>query len=123
MAAEGLFELVANHRGYRIDRRRPGFEFTPMLLGKVSAYIAYRPGERPTIFAFMYRFPEVLPPPRPSFDEGKLAAAAVRTIQELIDQGFAIDGTERTFELRGGEWVEVAEARWWIGVHDRGTQG
>lgn len=116
MGAEGLFELVANHRGYRIERRKPGFEFTPVLLGKVSAYIAHRPGERAGVFAFMYRFPEVLPPPRPSFDEGKLAAAAIRTIQELIDLGAVIDGSERTFELGDSGWVEVGDARWWVPI-------
>ncbi|MEZ4571643.1 MAG: hypothetical protein R2849_15180 [Thermomicrobiales bacterium] len=45
---------VAEHKGYTIYQRQPGFEFTPVMLAKVASYIALDTDDRWTVYAFMY---------------------------------------------------------------------
>ncbi len=108
-----MFEQVRTHRGHVIRRREPGFEFTPMLLGKISAYLVVPPQADPAVFAFMFPFPELDRRPAP-LDEGRLADLALSRITAAIDDGAVIPGQQRTYELRGEIWQEVEAPRWWI---------
>lgn len=111
-----MFATVSAHRGHEILRRQPGFEFTPVLLGKITSYLVLPPEEDPGVFAFMFRFPEL---ERASpVDEAQLAEHAVEVMRAVIDAGERIAGRERTFELRRTAWTEVTRPRWWISAFD-----
>ena len=107
------FAEVGRHGDYVILRRQPGFEFSPGLLGKIGSYLARRDGEEaPGVFAFMYHFAELTPdaPPPP---EEEIERLALEEVQRALN-GDAVGGRERTYELRGGDWVEVFRPAWWV---------
>jgi len=108
-----MFELVESCAGHRIERRRPGFEFTPGLLGKLTTYLVRPPGGGAAVFAFMYRFPE-LATPGASADEVRLAELALATIRQVVESDGVRPGTELTYELREAAWDAVAAPRWWV---------
>jgi len=60
-----------------IERRPPGFEFTPGLLGKISTYVVISPGGNLRVFAFMYSFLV-----ESESDEDRLAAEALALIED-----------------------------------------
>ncbi len=49
-----VFEVLPEYSGHQLLRRLPGFEFTPMLLAKISSLIVLRPSGGRAVFAFMY---------------------------------------------------------------------
>ena len=105
-----MFPLVEEYAGRRIERRPPGFEFTPVLLGKITSYIVESEAG-PSVFAFMYSF---LVTGRAGADEEALATAALGQIRHAIDAGRATPGSEHTFEWDGSAWDYVPDPRWWI---------
>jgi hypothetical protein len=106
------FELIERWRELEIRRRRPGFEFTPMLLGKIGSYLVFDGSGSCAVFAFMYRFGTLRAEPEP--DEEHLALMAVDTIKHALDEAERVVGADRTFELHGGRWNEVERPGWWI---------
>ncbi len=108
-----MFPLVKEYGGHRIERRPPGFEFTPVLLGKITTYVAARPDGALAIFAFMYSF---LVTGGPDTDEDDLARRALDVIQAAIDSGSASGGSEHTYVLELDEWREVSKPAWWVSV-------
>lgn len=115
-----MFPTVAEHRGWRIERRPPGFEFTPGLLGKISAYLAVAPDGVQIAFAFMYSFFET---DGPSANEDELGKMGVEAIRQALDSSAAKDATsDHTYELTAAGWVEVDRPRWWISVRGGGSR-
>jgi hypothetical protein len=106
-----VFPLVKESGGYRIERRVPGFEFTPGLLGKISTYVVVQPQGPLRVFAFMYSFLVA-----PESEEDRLAAEALALIEDQISANTATSGQDRTFEYREDGWQEVAFPRWWVSV-------
>lgn len=106
---------VAEHKGYTIYQRDPGFEFTPVMLAKVASHIVQGEDGRWTVFAFMYSLLSQLD--NPYIDEESLLDAAVGTITERIDSGALEHRAELTFEYRFGVFIEVIAPRWWITTH------
>lgn len=96
--------------GWRIERRPPGFEFTPGLLGKISTFVAMPPDGRPRVFAFMYSFLVAT-----DSDEERLASEALALIESQLPLDLGV-GDDRTFEYRGDGWREVVAPRWWVSV-------
>ena len=106
-----MFPLVKESAGYRIERRPPGFEFTPGLLGKISTFVAVAPAGELRVFAFMYSFLVA-----GESDEDRLAAEAVTLIDGQLGAASAGSGQDRTFEYLDGSWREVSSPRWWVSV-------
>lgn len=107
-----MFELIDRWDGCEIRRRTPGFEFTPVLLGKISAYVVFDRSGSSSAFAFMYRFRSLRRESEP--DEAILAEMAVDVIKQAIDASDRVVGIDRTFELRDGGWAEVEQPGWWV---------
>lgn len=112
MRGDGMFELIERWDGYEIRRRMPGFEFTPVLLGKISSYLVFDTSGSSGAFAFMYRFSTLRREAEP--DEAYLAQMAVETIKQAIQAPQRVADTDRTFELRDGRWTEVERPAWWV---------
>ena len=108
-----MFDLVQIHAGRRIERRRPGFEFTPVLLGKITSFLVRSGKDAPAVFAFMYRFPE-LDGEGGEVDESVLADLAVAVIRDVIDTDGLSENFEATYELHSGQWHAVPDPRWWV---------
>lgn len=103
---------VATHHGCAIYQRLPGFEFTPVLLGKIASYVVRNAQGQFTVFAFMY--PLLALEQDIDIEEDTLLATAVQTIEEAID-GMRLGGKrDVTFEFQGGQYVEVDRPAWWI---------
>lgn len=107
-----MFPPVGEHQGWRIERRAPGFEFTPGLLGKITTFVAIAPEGGIAIFAFMYSF---LVAGGPLENEDELAEAALRVVAQALEDG-AGAGSEHTYELDVSGWREVVHPAWWISV-------
>jgi len=103
---------VKTHLGCQISQRLPGFEFTPMMLGKIASFIATTAGGEITVFAFMYSLLQQLE--GEAIDEDVLLADAVSTIEDKIAAGGIGHHQERTFEYRADTYVEVTNPPWWI---------
>ena len=102
---------VETHAGWTIYQRMPGFEFTPITLGKIASYILRR-GDEAAVVAVMYSLlAEIDGEP---VDEAALLADAVETIRRRLDVNHPPDRSDTTFERRGGAWVEVPPPRWWV---------
>ena len=97
---------VADFRGHAIYRRRPGFEFTPVTLGKIASFLVQRPDGGVAVFAFLYSLLAGL--------DGPLPDEARRAIEDAIVTGAAVAGHDLTYERHGGRWVPVDASRWWI---------
>ncbi len=116
--------LVTTYRDYAIYQRDPGFEFTPMLLGKVASFLVTWPENQVLVCAFMYALLDTLA--GETSDETVLLARAIETITAWLDDHEPHHRAELTFELRDGRYEEVAAPRWWIptshekGIGDRG---
>lgn len=108
---------MGEHGGWRIERRPPGFEFTPGLLGKITTFVAIPPSGGWAIFAFMYSF---LVTGGPSSKEDELAEGALLQVRREIDGGTAEPGAEHTYELAGNAWQAVTDPKWWISVARQG---
>lgn len=106
-----IFPLLKTFGGWRIERRPPGFEFAPGLVGKISTYALVPPVGAPRLYAFMYSFLVA-----GEAQEVELATAALGLIEDQIQAGIADSAPERTFEYIDGGWWEVASPRWWVGV-------
>jgi hypothetical protein len=108
-----VFEERGEHAGHRIQMRKPGFEFTPMMLGKIAAFVVRPPADAngadsaPGVFAFMY------PLLSGELDEGALLEAALAVIRDQIDRGHL---AEHTYEWRNGGWSQALRPRWWVSV-------
>ena len=106
---------VATHNGYEIWQRQPGFEFTPVMLGKIASFIVRAPDGRYLIFAFMYSMLANLD--GADLREDRLLDAAMRVIEREVDQPSTTDQPDFTFEYHDAAWVEVRDPRWWIRTH------
>lgn len=104
--------LATTYRGYAIYQRDPGFEFTPMLLGKIASFLVTWPENQVLVCAFMYALLDT--PAGEAGTEPVLLARAVETIQAWLDSHEPRHRAEITFELRGGRYEEVIAPRWWI---------
>jgi hypothetical protein len=111
-----MFPVVEEYHGWRIERRPPGFEFVPSLLGKITTYVAVAPDGGLAIFAFMYSF---LVTGGPLDDEDGLADQALQVIRGAIASGGAEPDSEHTYELRASGWDQVARPAWWVSVVPR----
>ena len=107
-----MFDLIERWRGFEILRRKPGFEFTPVLLGKVTSYVVFGESGSASVFAFMYRFRALQRDAEP--DEVMLADMAVDLIKRAVNASEPMVGVDRTFELDDGRWREVERPAWWI---------
>jgi hypothetical protein len=103
---------IGTHAGWTIYQRMPGFEFTPVTLGKIASYILRSAGGETAVVAFMYSLLAALDGDRA--DEEALLADAVETIRQRLDASAPPNRSDTTFERRGDAWVEVAPPRWWI---------
>lgn len=103
---------VKTHNGYEIYQRKPGFEFTPITLGKIASFIVQGKDGSITVCAFMYSMLIALE--GESIQEDELLAHAVATIERHIDEGRIGNRQELTFEYRHGAFVETSSPRWWI---------
>jgi len=104
-------ELVATRDGYEIWRRKPGFEFTPVMLGKIASFIVLGPSGEAIVFAFMYSPLAAIGGNPP--DEEALLDAARDLIEARITAG-QLTTRDVTFEYRHGAFVGVVSPRWWI---------
>jgi hypothetical protein len=103
---------VATHNGHEIWQRQPGFEFTPVMLGKIASYIARAPDGRYTVFAFMYSMLASLEGAK--LQEDRLLDEAIRVIEQTIDQMDTTPQQDHTFEYHDAAWLEVRDPQWWI---------
>ena len=110
-------EHVATYNDHEVYRRKPGFEFTPILLGKIASFLVQAPDGGVASFAFMYSMLLVLN--SEDIREEQLLADALRRIEELIEQGTVSSYQDKTMEYHSGTWVEVSEPRWWISTMPR----
>jgi hypothetical protein len=103
---------IGTHAGWTIYQRMPGFEFTPVTLGKIASYLLRSAGGETAVVAFMYSLLAALDGDRA--DEEALLADAVETIRQRLVASAPPNRSDTTFERRGDAWVEVAPPRWWI---------
>lgn len=106
-----MFPLVKEIGGYRIERRPPGFEFTPGLLGKITTYLAVAPEGGIRVFAFMYSFLVAS-----ESDEARVSREALSLIEDQILVSTADSALDRTYEYSAVGWREVPSPRWWVSV-------
>lgn len=108
-----MFSEKGTHSGFRILLRDPGFESTPMMLGKIAAFVVHPPAEEdgpdagPGVFAFMYPILDG------ELDEAELVERALVIVKEQIDRGHL---AEHTYEWRHGQWSQALRPRWWVSV-------
>lgn len=114
-------EHVASYRGYEIYLRRPGFEFTPMMLGKIASFLVRGPDRSLAVFAFMYSMLAALDGEQ--VEEDRLLDQAVQAIRVAIDDGDFADRREFTFEYRDGRYGSVVDPAWWIRTFGRSPTG
>ena len=103
---------VGTHAGWTIYQRMPGFEFTPITVGKIASYLLRNERGDAAVVAFMYSLLAALD--GDPVDEEALLTDAVATIRRRLDVDDPPDRTDTTFERHGGAWVEVSPPRWWI---------
>lgn len=105
--------LIRTYRGHEIYLRQPGFEFTPVMLGKVASFlVGWTDGL--AVFAFMY--PMLAQLDEQDFSEERLLQQAAELIERWIDEERIQNRSECTFEYRGGTFVEASDPRWWVKV-------
>jgi hypothetical protein len=105
--------LIRTYRGHEIYLRQPGFEFTPVMLGKVASFlVGWTDGL--AVFAFMY--PMLAQVEEQDFSEERLLQQAAELIELWIDEERIQNRSEFTFEYRGGAFVEASDPRWWVKV-------
>jgi hypothetical protein len=109
-------EQVGTRRGHVIYQRKPGFEFTPVLLGKIASFLIQLPDGSVAGAAFMY---PLLTAALDDVREERLLAGALQRVEELIEQHEVQPYQDRTFELHSQGWVEVDQPRWWISTMPR----
>jgi hypothetical protein len=105
-------EHLADYRDHAIYRRKPGFEYTPVLLGRIASFLVRGPGGHLAIFAFMVPLLRAEQGDAPGDDA--LLAAAADAIRATIDRGPLPTQLEATYEYRAGCYVAVTAPRWWI---------
>lgn len=105
-------EHLEDYQGHALYRRKPGFEYTPILLGRIASFLVRGPDEHLAVFAFMVPFLDA--PPDGAATDGALLDAAAAVIRATIDRGVLPDRLERTHEHRSGRYVAVANPRWWV---------
>ncbi|HEX7103011.1 MAG TPA: hypothetical protein VF201_10255 [Nitrolancea sp.] len=106
-------QLVETHNGHEIWQRQPGFEFTPVMLGKIASFVVRAPDGQFSVFAFMY---PLLASLEGDFQEERLLNEAVRLIEHATKQISAPHQQDLTFEYHEAAWVEVYDPRWWISM-------
>ncbi len=103
---------VAEHRGFNIYQRMPGFEYTPIVLAKIASYLIQDPEGQISVFAFLY---SLLTEPLGQVDEEQLQREAVAVIQQAIDAD-KLAQEDATFEYHVGRFVAAEQPRWWIPI-------
>ncbi|HET8522958.1 MAG TPA: hypothetical protein VFL82_06980 [Thermomicrobiales bacterium] len=103
---------VATHDGFQIYLRQPGFEFTPVMLGKIASFVVRGRDGATAACAFMYSLLITLD--GAAIDEGELLSVAVAMIKDQIDASRISDKRDLTFEYRDGAFHPVTSPRWWI---------
>lgn len=105
-------EHIADYRDHVISRRKPGFEYTPILLGRIASFLVRGPSGHLAVFAFMV---PLLPEEAGDTDgDAALLDAAAGVIRATIDRGALPARLEATYEYRGGRYVGVTAPHWWI---------
>lgn len=104
--------LVETYCDHEIWQRQPGFEYTPVMLGKIASFLVHWQHDRLAVFAFSYSLLERLE--QPDLSEDALLAAARAVIRQGIDRSLLRPGTDTTFTHRDGDYVEVRAPAWWI---------
>lgn len=107
-----MFPAVGEHGRWRLERRPPGFEFTPGLLGKITTYVAVAPDGELVVFAFMYSFRQT---GGPLADESALAESALEVVRAALDADGAA-GSEHLYELAPNGWRPAVRPAWWISL-------
>ncbi len=113
--SENVFEPIAEHAGHQILRRKPGFEFTPMLLGKISSLIVRPPTGGFAVFAFMFPLLNSQGD-LAAADEPHLANEALSITRLAIEQNSATHGRQMAYEWQGDRWQEVFNPSWWVRI-------
>ena len=103
---------IGTHAGWTMYQRMPGFEFTPITLGKIASYLVRHDDGQAAVVAFMYPLLDALDG-EPA-DEDALMADAIETIRSRLDTRALPNRGDLTFERRDGAWIEVAAPRWWV---------
>ena len=105
---------VATSQGATIFQRQPGFEYTPVLLGRIASFLVQRDDGQWVAVAVLVPF---LDGRRPvARDDAALLAQAVRRIEALLETGRLWARPDWTFVYRDGDYVEVVDPPWWIPV-------
>lgn len=102
---------VKDHGEFEVFLRDPGWEFTPVMLGKVASFIVRRDDGEWALFAFMYSM--LLQLDGIDTDESKLLNQALETIAGTLDSDAWTPRVERTFEYRPDCFTEVEDPHWW----------
>lgn len=113
-------EYIGEFQSFTIYRRKPGFEFTPMTLGKIASFLITGPEGTVTVAAFFYSMLDALENGDGSevMDEAFLLEEARKQVEDEIARGSARHHADLTFERHAGAWVSVTAPRWWISVFD-----
>jgi hypothetical protein len=105
-------EHLEDHRGQTLYRRKPGFEYTPIVLGRLASFLVRGSDDQLAVFAFMVPF--LGDTPGGAATDSALLDAAADVIRATIDQGALPDHLELTFAYRAGRYVAVTNPRWWV---------
>lgn len=105
-------QQLADYHNHTIYQRQPGFEYTPVLLGRIASFLVCAPGDTLAVFAFMVPLLPDAAGPLP--DDAALLAAATGVIRATIDQGTLPAQFEATYEYRNGNYKPVNDPRWWV---------
>lgn len=111
-------EYIEEHHGFTVYRRKPGFEFTPMTLGKIASFLIVGPKGTVAVAAFFYSMLDALEngDGNDVMDEAFLLEEARQQVEDEIARGSAHHRADLTFEWRTGAWTAIAAPRWWISV-------
>jgi hypothetical protein len=103
---------LEDYRDHAIYRRQPGFEYTPVLLGRIASFLVSGPGRHLAVFAFMV--PMLAEETGEVTPDSTLLNAAADIIRAAIDRGALPARLEATYEYRNGRYVAVDNPRWWV---------
>lgn len=102
---------ITTYKGYEIYQRLPGFEYTPIILGKIASYIVKK-NNNVAIFAFSYSLLDAMADE--NLKEEKLLKAALEIIKKQIDNQKVENKTDYTFEYKPQSFFPVSNPQWWI---------
>jgi hypothetical protein len=105
---------VATAQGATIFQRQPGFEYTPMLLGRIASFLVHGEEDRWVAVAVMVPFLDGGTPV--TREDAVLLTQALGRIEALLDLDTLWERPDWTFVYQDGDFVEVVDPSWWIPV-------